>query len=358
MIRFLPLFALLGCPKTPELPTPVWDETPRLPAPIAGVYARSPEIPTDVALAKFVIDKPWDASLSGAAAGLALKLVNEMTHGPGLTRWRVREALWKAGYPFPARDARAWTAAPDGGPPPQLLAWLDGFPEGDDLGLVRARGHDEDLWVALRATPSFEFGRIPRQVPEGGSLELPAASGATYIVSDANGLVVRGELDSPAQIECNIVGEWMVKIVPQSGPAAVLPVYVGMMPPELGLIRDVASIRTPTDALARAESLLREIRGAYGTTPLQRDFALDAGARSLLRGDAGSAEGVRNSLGLPPEKTTLWQCRGTTIEACFDSVIWEPENRLALLDERSTLGLAADLDASGVHLVGIVSVTH
>ncbi|MCB9677005.1 MAG: hypothetical protein H6737_17950 [Alphaproteobacteria bacterium] len=359
MMRLAALLLLAGCPKQPAPPaTPAWDTTPRLPAPIAGVYTRSAETPPDPPLADLLAGRAWDASLSGAAAGVALRLIHDGAKGPGVTRWRVREALWKSGYPFPARDARAWTAMPDGAPPPQLLQWLEALPPGDDLGLIRARGDDEDFWVALRATPTVPFERVPRQVPEGGAFKLAPAKGATYAVSDANGFLQEGPLDEGATIACNSVGEWMVELIPAEGPSALFPVYVGMVPPELPLIEDGVSVRTPPDAIERAESLLAQVRDAYGAPELQRDFVLDAGARSLLRGDAESTEGVRASLGLDPSGTMLWECEGTTVEACIDSVIWEPKNRLALLDARSALGLAAGVDASGVHLVGIVSATH
>ncbi|MEZ4319450.1 MAG: hypothetical protein R3F61_18185 [Myxococcota bacterium] len=354
------LASLSGCPKQPAAPSgPEWDTTPRLPAPLAGSYTRVEEVPPDPALAAFLKGRRWDAALSGAAAGLALQLVNEPAGGPGLTRWRVREALWKAGYPFPVADARAWVAVDEvGSPPPPLTEWLAAFPEGDDLGLVRARGNENVVWIGLRATPTANVGRIPRQLPEGGSFTIPANPGARWMVSDANGELLHGELDAPATVECNSVGEWMVEIVPATGASALFPVYVGMVPPELALIRTVTAVRTPADALHRAETLLREVRDAYGSTALQRDFVLDAGARSLLRGDAGSADGVRTSLGLDPAGTMLFQCSGTTVEACIDTVVWKPENRLALLDDQSALGLAADVDGSGVQLVGIVSVTH
>jgi hypothetical protein len=366
MSRALGLFALgavlTACPKDPGEVAPVWEATPRLPAPSAGVYARSRETPSDPALAAFVAEKPWDAALSGAAAGLALKLVGEIggpEESPGLTRWRVREAMWKAGYPFPALDARAWQAGPDGAPPPPLVAWLDAFPAGDDLGLVRARGRDQDLWVALRSRPTVDVGRIPRQVPEGGTFTIPANPGGRYRVSDANGFLLEGTLDAPAEIEANSTGEWVVEILPaEAGPPALFPVYVGMVPPDLPLIREPAAVRSPADVVERAETLLADIREIYGASQLQRDFVLDAGARSLLRGDTDSAEGVRESLALDSAGTTIFRCEGTTVEACLDRVVWQPENRRALFDDASALGLAGDLDAEGATVVGIVSVTH
>ena len=350
-----------GCPKDPGEVAPAWDATPRLPSPVAGVYARSRETPSDPALAALVEGKPWDAALSGAAAGLALKLVGEIggpDESPGLTRWRVREAMWKAGYPFPARDARAWPAAAGGAPPSQLVAWLEAFPATDDLGLVRARGRDQDIWVALRASPTADVGRIPRQIAEGGVFTIPANGGGRYRIADANGYLLEGTLDEPAEVEANSTGEWVVEVVPAEGQSAIFPVYVGMVPPEIPIVSDTASVRSSADVVERAETLLSEIRDIYGASALQRDFVLDAGARSLLRGDATSIDGVRESLALDPAGTMIFHCTGTTVESCMDTVVWRPENRRALFDDASALGLAGNLDAEGATLVGIVSVTH
>jgi hypothetical protein len=339
----------VGCPKPTVPPAAPWESVPHLPSPTASVYNRSPETPPDRPVAGL------DASLSGAAAALALELVQGKPLS--LTRWRVREALWRAGYPYPVDDAKAWTAGPSGAPPPQLLDWLAAVHDDDDLGLVRARGHDDDVWVALKARPAVKLGPVPRQVPLGGKLVLPAIPGATWAVADANGNLQRGDLTAPVELDAGSAGEWLVEVSVDGASVALFPVYVGMVPPAVSLITDGPSLRTAADALARTESLLAGIRDVYGATPLARDFMLDAGARSLLNGNAGSQDGVAKSLGLPAEQTALWECTGTTVEACLDRVVWKPENRRALLDDQSGLGLAARVDDAGVHLVGIVSRT-
>lgn len=345
-----------GCRKPIEPAVPVWQTVPRLPAPKAGSYNRSKEPAPDPAVRSLAEGLPWDAALSGAAAGLALDLIKARTDRT-LTRWDVREAAWSAGYAYPIADARAWNASVDGSPPPDLLAWLQGVDATDDLGLVRARGQDGDLWVALRARPLLDVGRVPRQVAVGGVLELPAVPGARARVADANGHVTVVDLDRPASLTTATRGEWIVQVEQDDQLAALFPVYVGIVPPELPLITDVEAVVTSTDAIARAERLLAEIRLAYGVEGVTRDFMLDAGARSLLGGGTTTAEGVVGSLGLTPANTALWDCRGTTIEACLDRMVWRPENRLALLDANSALGLAASVDPEGVRLVGILGRT-
>lgn len=360
MRRLLPVCSALvllgGCPKKVEVAAPLWAAVPRLPAPKAGSYNRSKEPSPDPAIAELVEGNAWDAALSGAASGLALDLI-QATGQRTLTRWDVREAAWRAGYAYPIADAKAWQAGDDGAPPVQLAAWLQALTPEDDLGLVRARGQDGDIWVALRARPAIDVGRIPRQVAIGGALEFPAIAGATLSIADANGHMKRLPMDEAISLTAGTRGEWLVQIERSDAIAALFPVYVGIVPPELPLIDTVRPVVSSTDAIARAESLLSDIRLAYGVEGVQRDFMLDAGARSLLSGGTTTPAGVVGSLGLVPANTATWSCDGASIEACLDTMIWRPENRLALLDEGTMLGLAAAVDPQGVRLVGILGRT-
>ena len=64
---------LTACPKKSD-PAPVvsWADTPVLPSPSAGSYARTLGTPPDPPLAAYLHGVRWDASLAGAAAGVAL----------------------------------------------------------------------------------------------------------------------------------------------------------------------------------------------------------------------------------------------------------------------------------------------
>lgn len=355
MTRFLPFLLLLGCPKKPIASANLWEEVPHLPSPTAGSYTRSAEISPDPPIARLAREKRWDASLSGAAGNLAVQLSNP--NGPkALTRWGVREALWRAGYPYNILDAKAWLAQPNGEPPPQLVTWLEQVGPDDDLGLVRSRGHDEDVFVAMRARPPVDLPVIPRQLAIGGSLRLPAVEGGTYAIADANGMLITGDLSGGASIDTPSQGEWLVQIR-KDVPVATFPVYVGIVPPQLTLIDKTVSIRDANEAVARASQLLANIRGAYGSPPPSRDFMLDAGARSLLEQTDSDATGILTSLGIPRSDAAVWDCQGGTIEVCLDAMIWIPENRRALLDDTARVGLAAAVDGGGVRLVGILTRT-
>ncbi len=85
---------LVACAKRP----PATDELgslPRVPSPEAGTYARVPDVPADPVVARVISAYHYDASLAGAAAGLALQAVRG---NGGYTPWEVRESAWRAGW--------------------------------------------------------------------------------------------------------------------------------------------------------------------------------------------------------------------------------------------------------------------
>ena len=88
----LALCLFTGCRGGPS-PASVADyaQAPQLPAPSAGTYARVPAIPNDPVVAMTAKNMRWDASLSGAAAGLALDFLEK---GQPITDWSAREAVW------------------------------------------------------------------------------------------------------------------------------------------------------------------------------------------------------------------------------------------------------------------------
>ena len=112
----------MGC-RSGAPPSSVADyiSSPKLPAPSAGTYARVPQTPKDPVIASTTKSHNWDASLSGAAAGLALDFLET---GQPITDWSAREAVWRAGYPYPVSRIRAWNT-PQASPPPEALnLWL------------------------------------------------------------------------------------------------------------------------------------------------------------------------------------------------------------------------------------------
>ena len=338
---------LAGCAK--QVPVD-YTATPHLPAPRAGTYARVIGVPGDGAVLQAMGERPWQASLAGGAAGLALRLADSASSCE-VTRWETREALWRAGYPYPVDQVRCWAVDTGQAPPIGVAEWVLAAGESHDIGLVRARGQRHDVWVGLSALPRADLGIIPRQAPIGYVLELPALVGSKVVASDPDGYLVEVDLDVAQGLALDTIGEWVVEVSDAAGEIARFPVYVGMAVPD-GPLFDPAAPRVAD--VAALEALLRSVRGAYGVSPWSRDMLLDAAARSVLRREAEPAEAL-SRLGAGPDAQG-WRCDGTTAADCLAQIVWDPRSRHALLAEsNSMMGLAASLTEQGVSAALLVA---
>lgn len=345
-LALLALLALAACAKRP----PQADELgalPRVPSPEAGTYARVADVPPDPVVARIVAPYRYDASLGGAAAGLAL----QAAAGGGFTPWEVRESAWRAGWPYPVAQLRAWHTAAGAPPPEALTEWLAGLPEGQSVGLVRVRAESADSWVGLSAAPAVDLGVIRRIMRTGEAIELPPVAGAVLVVGDPTGDVREVPLDSPVPVGLDAPGEWIFEVRQESATLARFPVYVDMVPPRLDLF---AVDGLPAEPGPRAEALVGVIRDAYGGAPWERDRTLDTVAASALDGriDTLAAAG---RLGYDRAAAAAWSCVAPTVEACLDAVIWRPEQRRAFLLDNELLGLAVRATADGVRIEGVVA---
>lgn len=351
------LLGSTGCAKPPvsataELTQDLLQSPPRLPSPRAGTYTRLSSRPNDPVIAGLVEGLNWDASLSGAAAGLAL---NAAANKGGLMGWEVREAAWSAGYPYPVSLVRGWSTAQGAPPPPDLVEWLGTLDASVDLGLVRARGPRGDAWVALLATPRVSVGLQPRAANLGDVLTLPPIPGADYAVVDAAGRVYQGRLDAEAPFTLDLRGEWLVQVADNRGVAAKFPVYVSLVPPAEPLL-EPSDAPLSDDALARdVEQVLGELREVYGQVPWKRDPMLQVAARAALGGDRTPGSEVGRKLGFDPDHTWRIECKAVTVQDCLDRVLWSPEQRPALLSDAAYWGLAVRRGQPGVHIVALVA---
>lgn len=340
--------ALSGCPKPPP-PVVDWGQAPRVPSPSAGSFTLAPGVPADPGIARLVAGKRYDASLAGAAAGIGLALA----HGEGgLTAPELREAAWRAGWPYPIASAQLWVGTAGDPPPPPVAQWVAG--QADLVGLVRVRAGLDEAWVGLSAKPRVDLGVIPRQLPAGGTLALPATPGARVTVADPAGRLIESGLEGGWTLLVEATGEWLVEVADAGGPAAVFPVYVGLVPPSLDLLVPTDPPMDAAAATERARAVMAEVRDAYGLPPFAPDPLLDAAARTwLVTPDAPVAEVARRA-GLDPARAWRWECRGGTVESCLDSVVWDPRARPGLLLEDALWGLVAEVGPSGVRLVAAV----
>lgn len=353
LLVLLLLLSLPACAKRPMASADqLYASRPQLPAPRAGSYTRLASRPSDPVIARLVGNLTWDVSLSGAAAGLALAALEGET---GMYAWQVREKAWDAGYPYPATRVRLWTTPRESAPPPELLEFLKTLDPSVDLGLVRARGDEQEAWVALTASPRLSVGRQPRQVEVGHRLTLPATPGARWVLVDPVGGVISGSLDTSAEHVLDVTGEWLVQVEDAQGVAAKFPIYVGMAPPKLGLLDDEGAPLNDDELRRRATDLLQELRLVYGLEEWTGDVLLQATARNALSEGVDDVDALARRLGFDPRRFGKLECRAITVEDCVDRMVWSPTTRSALLSRTTLWGLAARREQPGVRILALVA---
>lgn len=345
-MRCLTFLLLASCAKQPtasQLEAP-----PSLPAPQGRVFARAEGTPSDPAVARLVAAVRWDTALSAAAGGLGVEAsLGAVSYQP----WEIREAAWRAGYPIPVRQVRAWSTATGGEPPADLLAWLATVDEHSDLGLVRTRSPEGDAWVGLSAIPRVDLPAYPRETRIGAELRFPAIPGATVVWSDPVGGLDEASLDTERVIGLHTQGCWLVEVRDATGVAARFPVWVGMSAPDLRLY-DLPDL--PTDLGPRAEAVIDEVRATANRAPWTRDATLDLLAARQLA-EPGALDRSLTHLGYDAAHTGSWSCDAPTLEACLDEVLWRPETRRVVLAPQQVAGFAIDATPGGIRLFGLVA---
>jgi hypothetical protein len=340
-------------PSSPEGVSPL--EAPILPAPEAGSYTRSEASPRDPLVARVVEGAgwAWEETLSGGAAGIALGTQTADIHG---ARW----SSIVAGYPYPVTnlvqgetDRGAW---PEG-----LDAAIEGLLQpGDDLGLVRARRGERDVWVGLIGRPSLAMMSFAKELPPGGSLDLRTRDGHTplYILVSPTGRVQQGQL--PAQPTLSETGEWWIEVRSSSGEKELsLPVYVGQKTPSEPLLelpgRAVSSVE---EAVQESALLLEEVRRQFELAALVEDGILTTLALDPLeRHQKGSWEmqsGIDRlaAAGFIGEETAQLACQAVTVAQCVSDLMEQPLSRRSLIrSDVGVYGVAASVESDGVSLI-------
>jgi len=357
LIRLLSLVVLAACAPKNDPKTNPWDELeptirPVLPSPSAGSYARVPGQPKDPFAYYLLEGRNYDESLGGAAAGIALQLAEN----PGeLTRWELREALWIAGYPYSADAARVWTADLKAPPPEDMVAWLRALPVDVDIGLVRARGHENDIWVAVTGHPAIDLGVIPRSVSVGASIPLPQVDEGTWTVSAPDGVKIVGDLSAPGQlVSFPYAGEWLVDLRQGDRPLARFPIYAGSPAPEEPMLPwHAVSSSGASDAKEQLLTLLNMVRVAYDLPQFEPDPLLEEATRRLL---ADPRDTYLRNLGLSHENGAVWQCVAPRVDDCLDRWVWSADERKQLLDpEFDSIGIGIAVDMNGLRVLAAMA---
>jgi hypothetical protein len=346
----LALLLLFACPKTNSVVID-WQDTPRLPSPRAGSYASLPAKPLDPGVASLVNGRRWDSVLSGAASGLALRLVS----GEGsLTVPEVREAALQAGWLYPIQGAQVWVAKRGGPPPSAVGEWLQQTPATTPIGLVRARSTLEDVWVGLRSNPRAKLDGIPRQLPVGGTLQLPELKGASLTLSDPYGNLEEASLDTAWSHLLDVEGEWLFEVRDAQGVVALFTVYVGVVPPDLHLLVPSRVPPTWTEADERTADTLARVRDAYGLSPFRTDPIMAAAAQTAAENPATTTADLAPTVGMDPSELWRWECHAPTVEACIDAILWDVRSRPGWLTPSALYGRDVRLTNLGVQIVLLV----
>jgi hypothetical protein len=317
---------------------------PQLPNPKAGSYARVIQSPTDPAVIAIIGDRRWDASLAGAAAGLALKSADK---AGGFSAREIREAAWRAGYPYPIAHLAVWQAQPKTPPPADVRVWLSELSDEMDIGLVRARSGTQEIWVGLAAHPLVDLGVIPREASLQTPLKLPAIPGATLEVSSPLGVWTQLDLSTTQTLYLDSEGEWLLAITDSTGDLARFTLYAGTESPSDAIIIGAAIPVANAEAAKKAATdILADAREVYGLSPWDEDPYLMSTAATLF--DASSIEADEN--------TVEWKCTGRTVEDCVDQMLWIPAYRTTLLNpEAKYVGVASKINKSGVDLRVVIA---
>lgn len=333
----IPLLGLIlvGCPKNvaptnEPITRDMLEDTPRLPAPRAGSYAHAVQIPQDPVVRAVVGDRTWDASLAGAAAGLALNAAQDKG---GYSRREMRESAWQAGYPWPILSIGVWRADEKSVPPPGLRSWVQSQPPERDIGLVRARGAGKDHWVGLAGQVQVPIGVIPREITLGHILKLPAHPTGRWRTSDGLGAMQEGFLLNGASISMDVAGEWILHLFDDEGDLARLAVYVNEEAPRLGVLPVLDKpVNSEKEALTRAWQLINIARDSYGNPPIAQDTLMKTASERARDQPSQDLHAIARSFAREPERAVGWTCEAQTIEDCVDKLLWDPTTRRPFVD--------------------------
>jgi hypothetical protein len=326
---------------------------PILPAVEAQFYGRSVDSPRDPLVASVIESAGlvWEESLSGAAAGIALSRQPASLDG----------ASWSAvvaGYPYSVVNLVQGETLPGAWPEGLVEAIVQSMQPGDDLGLVRARRGEVDIWIGLIGRPAVQLETFPKELAPGDQLNLVSTQPARFTLVSPTGRLQRGEL--PARPTLSENGEWWLQVTgSQADDVHALPLFVGLSTPETPLIELPGQpISTVEAAEEEASLLLNDIRAQFDLRELQLDGTLSTLALQPLalfqEGDWDAEIGVDRlrTAGFVGEETTQVVCVGSTVARCLVEIMDSPLLRRGILQpEIGIHGLAAAVDSSGVDLV-------
>ena len=345
----LSLLTLACGPKNATSPEGPLPSIPKIPAPQAVRYSVDLDTPKDFLVAQMVRDLPWSEALSGAAAEVALKVVDRPI--------RLQDARWaaiRAGHPYPIDQIIVGDVDIDQFPK-DLQKMLQST-TATRLGVVRVRKGTMDRWVVLLSKDGPLTEGFSREFDVGS--ELKVEGDGTYRLLTPNGRIKHGELPLKQPME---EGESWLEVVSNRGVVSV-PIYAGEGTPvhPLFMTEDVGlEIAEPDRLEEEAFILIEEMRERQGLVSVFEDSSLlesfaEQALESVLSGTWSRTEGIQllekvGFVGGPVYQVT---CQGESIYACLDELSWTIEGRQALLDPAvRSIGLTTHVQTNGVVMV-------
>ncbi len=299
-------------------------------------------------MAQLVEGRRYDEALGGAAAGVALAALQGEAVDDATVRWKSI----LAGYPLAVRG-RAVASAPFGEVPEDIRVALGLAPPNRDLGLVRARGPSDDLWVLLVGGERGDLPPFPREIAPGEALAL--APGLRWRVAAPDGSVA----DATGAPRMDQLGEWLVRGTDDEGVVVNVPVHVGVTTPPTPPVHDVVGLER-LELAAAARRLVDDARARYGHPPADDDPALASLARSRLRvelagGQAPSFEHLLRVGGFVRGRVAGSSCRAVDVRACVEAMWWSVDGRAVLVAPFGSVGVAASPVEGGVVVVALAA---
>ena len=346
----MPLMLALACgPKNAGPTSGPLPSIPKIPAPQAVRYSVDLDTPKDFLVAQMVRDLPWSESLSGAAAEIALKVVDRPI--------RLQDAQWaaiRAGYPYPVDQVIVGDVDVDQFPK-DLLKMLQ-TTSATRLGVVRVRIGAMDRWVVLFSNDGPLTEGFSRELAIGE--ELTVEGDGQYHLLAPTGHVHQGQLPLKQPLDA---GEWWLEVTSNKGEMSV-PVYVGEGTPvhPLVMTEDVGlEIAEPDRLEEEAFILLEEMRERQGLVSVFEDSSLlesfaEQALENVLNGTWNHSESIQllEKVGFVGGPVYQITCQGESVYGCLDQLSWTIEGRRALLDPGiRSIGLTAHVQTNGVVMV-------
>ena len=255
----------LACgPKSQHSSTGPLPSIPKIPAPQAVRYSVDLDTPKDFLVAQMVRELPWSESLSGAAAEIALKVVERPI--------RLQDAQWaaiRAGYPYPVDQIIVGDVDVDQFP--KDLQKILQTTLATRIGVVRVRKGAMDRWVVLFSNDGPLTEGFSRELDIGA--ELVVEGEGEYSLLTPAGAIQQGRLPLKQRMDA---GEWWLEVTSNQGNVSV-PVYVGEGTPvhPLFMTEDVGlEIDQPDQLEEEAFILIEEMRERQGLISVFEDSSL------------------------------------------------------------------------------------